>query len=108
MIDNLAGADIDLLVTLSYTFNAKRDDYAGRFKLVFNAQQGGEEAEEDFAFIRDVEIIINGTGTFQMIDALGRELVRKNLSPFTSHLQTRSVCAEIDRWRVGEDAKNHY
>lgn len=86
LIDNLAGADIDLLQTPSYTFTARNDDYASRFKLVFNVQQGGEVAEEDFAFISNGELIVNGTGTLQMIDALGRELVRKNLSSLTSHL----------------------
>jgi len=86
LIDNLAGADIDLLQTPSYTFTARNDDYASRFKLVFNVQQGGEVADEDFAFISNGELIVNGTGTLQVIDALGRELVCKNLSPFTSHL----------------------
>jgi hypothetical protein len=86
LIDNLAGADIDLLQTPSYTFEAKTDDYASRFKLVFNAQQSGEEADEDFAFVSNGELIINGTGTLQVIDALGRLLISKNLSPLTSHL----------------------
>ncbi|MBR6847535.1 MAG: T9SS type A sorting domain-containing protein [Bacteroidales bacterium] len=86
MIDNLAGADIDLLQTPSYTFTARNDDYASRFKLVFNVQQGGEVADEDFAFISNGELIVNGTGTLQVIDALGRELVCKKLSPLTSHL----------------------
>ncbi len=86
LIDNLAGADIDLLQTPSYTFTARNDDYASRFKLVFNVQQGGEVADEDFAFISNGELIVNGTGTLQVIDALGRELVRKNLSSLTSHL----------------------
>jgi hypothetical protein len=86
LIDNLAGTDIDLLQTPSYTFTARNDDYASRFKLVFNVQQGGEVADEDFAFISNGELIVNGTGTLQVIDALGRELVCKSLSPLTSHL----------------------
>ena len=44
LIDNLAGADIDLLQTPSYTFTARNDDYASRFKLVFNVQQGGDKS----------------------------------------------------------------
>ena len=35
LIDNLTGADIDLMATPSYTFSAKNDDPAARFKLVF-------------------------------------------------------------------------
>ena len=80
LIDNLTGANIDLLQTPSYTFTARCDDYASRFKLVFNTQQGGEgEEEEDFAFISNGEIIVNGTGTLQVIDMLGHVLVSREV-----------------------------
>ena len=36
LIDNLTGVDVDLLATPSYTFNARKDDQASRFKLVFS------------------------------------------------------------------------
>ena len=36
LIDNLTGADVDLLQSPSYHFNAKTTDYAHRFKLVFD------------------------------------------------------------------------
>jgi hypothetical protein len=35
LIDHITGNDVDLLKTPSYTFNAKTNDYASRFKLVF-------------------------------------------------------------------------
>ena len=73
LIDNLTGADIDLLTTPSYTFTAKTTDYASRFKLVFANQNDDEN--EDFAFISNGEIIINGEGTLQAIDMLGRVIV---------------------------------
>jgi hypothetical protein len=38
LIDNFTGANIDLLKTPSYTFNAKNDDHASRFTLVFKAK----------------------------------------------------------------------
>ena len=37
LIDNMTGADIDLLQTPSYSFEAKTTDYESRFKLVFSA-----------------------------------------------------------------------
>ncbi len=86
IIDNKTGADVDLLQTQGYTFDAKTDDYASRFKLVFSANNFDATENGDFAFISNGELIINGIGTLQIIDALGRELVCKNLSPFTSHL----------------------
>ena len=79
LIDNLTGSDIDLLVTPSYTFTARNDDYASRFRLVFNANENDNE-NEDFAFISNGEIIINGEGTVQVIDMLGRQLFSRQAS----------------------------
>ena len=107
LIDNLAGADIDLLQTPSYTFTARNNDYASRFKLVFNVLGNGSETEEDFAFISNGNIIVNGTGTLQIIDALGRELTRKNLSTLNSQLSTLNYPSGVYILRLinGENIK---
>ena len=39
LIDNLTGADIDLLATPNYTFEAQTTDDASRFKLVFKTNK---------------------------------------------------------------------
>ena len=65
--------DIDLLATPSYSFTARKDDYASRFRLVFSANEN-DNGNEDFAFISDGDIIINGAGTLQVIDVLGHVL----------------------------------
>ena len=75
LIDNLTGNDVDLLATPSYTFNAKTDDYASRFRLVFSANDDNEN-NNNFAFISDGEIHLlvetcHGA-SLQVIDALGR------------------------------------
>ena len=71
LVDHLTGADIDLLATPSYTFTAKTTDYESRFKLVFNAN--GAESNDDFAFIDgNGNLIVNGNGTLQIIDVMGR------------------------------------
>ena len=81
LIDNLTGADIDLLATPSYTFNALTTDYASRFKLVFSDNDNENDNEnEDFAFISNGEIIINGEGTLQVIDMLGHQLISRQVS----------------------------
>ena len=85
LIDNLTGADIDLLAPPcppqkvgSYTFTARTSDYASRFKLVFSAN--GTEGNDDFAFIdANGNIIINGTGTLQIIDMLGHVLATRDI-----------------------------
>ena len=77
LIDNLTGADIDLLQTPSYSFTAKTIDYASRFKLVF-VSNDAELDNEMFAFVSDGQIVIVGDGLVQVIDLLGHTLVSKD------------------------------
>jgi hypothetical protein len=75
LIDNMTGNDIDLLQTPSYSFEAKTTDYANRFRIVFNANNGVDEMnEEQFAFFNGSEWVINSEGeaTLQVIDMMGR------------------------------------
>ena len=105
LIDNLTGNDVDLLETPSYTFDARQTDYASRFKLVFvkdNADMG-----DDFAFVSNGEIIVNGTGTLQVFDVLGHELFRKELSTLHSPLSTfHSPGVYVLRLIDGDNVKN--
>jgi len=74
LIDNLTGADVDLLTTSSYTFLAKTTDYESRFKLVFVANENdNENGNETFAFFSNGNwIIVNeGEATLQVVDVLG-------------------------------------
>ena len=84
LIDNLTGADIDLLQNSSYSFNAKTTDHANRFKLVFGTGQN----DDHFAFMSNGEIMINGTGTIQIIDVLGRTVFTQKLTTRNSQLST--------------------
>ena len=78
LIDNMTGADVDLLATnggdakhcVSYTFTAKTTDYESRFKLVFAV--GSSAGSDTFAFFSNGNIIVNGEGTLQVIDMTGR------------------------------------
>lgn len=71
LVDNLTGADIDLLKVPSYTFSAKTSDYASRFKLVYSGNNSGDEP---FAFISNGELLVKGDGLVQVIDLMGRIL----------------------------------
>ena len=101
LIDNMTGADVDLLTPagvpplqrgqggFNYTFTAKTTDYESRFRLVFICgDANGDDEDTPFAFISNSNIIVNGTGTLQIIDILGRELVKKELSTLNSKLST--------------------
>lgn len=75
LIDNLTGNNVDLLATPTYTFEANTSDYTTRFRLLFAPVC--EHANDDnaaFALISDGNIIVNGSGTLQVIDLLGRQL----------------------------------
>ena len=77
LIDNLTGADIDLLSTPTYTFTARNNDYVSRFRLVYSARHssGSNTNNESFAFIANGRIILTGVennATLQVIDVTGR------------------------------------
>ena len=78
LIDNMTGADVDLLANPSYSFNATTTDYESRFRLVFasNDASTGSASDESFAFFSDGNLIINNEGqaTLQVMDITGRIL----------------------------------
>ena len=77
LIDNMTSADIDLLATPSYTFDARTTDYANRFNLVyFTYDDVKENNVQPFAFFNGTEWVINneGSATLQVIDVTGRML----------------------------------
>ena len=82
LIDNMTGTDIDLLETPSYSFNATTSDYASRFKLVF--AQGSNSNSDEFAFISNGNIIVNGEGTLQVIDMTGRVISTSQINGSSS------------------------
>jgi hypothetical protein len=102
LIDHLTGADINLLVTPSYTFTAKTTDYASRFKLVFNGNSA--EGNDDFAFIDgNGNIIVNGSGMVQIIDMMGRVITNVE----TSYVSTNGMAPGVYVLRLinGENVK---
>ena len=63
LIDNMTGANVDLLATPDYTFEARYSDYPSRFRLVFDAdnEDGPSSGSEAFAFIdASGNIVITG------------------------------------------------
>lgn len=87
LIDNMTGADIDLLVSPTYTFDAKTSDYASRFRLVFSANEYADGDDEAFAFINNGDIVFKGMGgeafntSLQIVDVQGRVIVFRDAVP---------------------------
>ena len=92
LIDNLTGADVDLLATPSYPFNAKTDDYASRFRLVFKADSSDNTDSDNFAFVSNGQIIVNGQGTVQVCDVTGRMISSYN---DVNHITTEGMTAGV-------------
>ena len=114
LIDNLTGADLDLLAAnggdainrvndgdakhcvSTYTFNAKTTDYASRFRLVFSAQADGTSANQPFAYIHNGEIVINDAdahdASLQVLDMMGRVVICRDAA---RHVSTNEIHAGV-------------
>ncbi len=79
LIDNMTGADVDLLVNPSYTFDASTTDYASRFKLVFAT---GSNSDDSFAFFSNGGFVISNEGEamLQVVDVTGRILKSETIN----------------------------
>lgn len=78
LIDNMTGADVDLLRTSSYSFEARTTDYESRFKLVFAVDGGPSTNSGPFAYFCDGNIIITDAevgAMLQIVDVTGRIVV---------------------------------
>ena len=109
LIDNLTGADVDLLQTPEYSFEANTTDYASRFRLVFSANEmdGSSTGSGTFAFISNGNIIVTGdiTGaTLQVIDVMGRAIVNTDA---VRNVSTNGMQAGVYVLRLinGDDVK---
>ena len=82
LLDNLTGADVDLLQQPEYSFEARVSDYPSRFKVVFVAQEDGSSTgSETFAYNNNGNWIIanEGRATLQVIDINGRILSNEQI-----------------------------
>lgn len=70
LIDNLTGADVNLLQSPSYSFEAKTNNYASRFKLVFNAETNNDVYGNDF--VDGKTLILDMTGRVVATDRNAR------------------------------------
>lgn len=83
LIDNLTGADIDLLATPSYTFESNTTDNADRFAVVYTATTSvNENNAKPFAFFNGSEWVImnEGNATMQVVDVTGRVISTETLN----------------------------
>ncbi len=84
LVDDMTGEEINLLVTPSYTFKATTNDAENRFKLIFdcNNYTGIDEnfTGDIFAYQHGNEIIVNGEGTLEVFDVMGRMVLNTKIN----------------------------
>ena len=82
IIDKFTGADVDMLVEDNYSFVASPTDSESRFMIVLRDYSGVGETPtmSDFAYIANGAIIVNGEGTLQLIDMMGRVVKTQEIS----------------------------
>ena len=102
LIDNIAGTETDMLVRDSYRFEATADQYASRFKVVIGDYKGIDEPEtpepaegSTFAFRMGDQIVVNGEGTLQIVDMLGRVVKTERLTGSQSMVSLPMATAGI-------------
>ena len=110
LIDNMTGADIDLLALrqaqgpASYTFQAKTTDYESRFRLVFSNCGDAIGDNGTFAFISNGNIIVDGEGVLQIVDVMGRVILCRDAA---RHVSTSGMTPGVYVLRLinGNDVK---
>ena len=108
LIDNLTGADVDLLATPSYSFDATMSDNAARFTLQFATTTGIEENQaEEFAFFSNGTLIVSneGNATLQVIDMTGRIVSSQTINGSASVSLNATSGVYVLRLVNGDNAK---
>ena len=73
LVDEFTNEHIDLLSEPSYTFTSAESDKPGRFTIVFGIDNVEENFESNiFAYQNEDELMVDGKGTLQIFDVLGR------------------------------------
>jgi hypothetical protein len=75
LIDNYTGADIDLLLQSEYEFQSSPQYDKTRFSLLFEKNDSGSSVTENFAFVSNGVLMLNGApddARLQMVDIQGR------------------------------------
>lgn len=106
LVDNATGADIDLLRTPKYSFDANNCPYATRFKLVF-AEEATNDIADNFALVSNGQLMVNNSGvaTLQVMDVAGRILSTETIRDSYGKSLGLSAGVYVVRLSNGHDVK---
>ncbi len=87
LIDNMTGEETNMLLEESYSFNGSPADSDGRFTVKLSiSHNNGHADSEHFVYQNGSELVVNGEGTLQIFDVLGRVVISEEV-----HGQTVNV-----------------
>ena len=109
LIDNITGADINLLQTPNYTFEANTTDYANRFNLVYKKNTGIEEhGQSSFCIVNGKSLLFceDAEGAiFSLFDMSGRTVCKETLQSNQMSLVGLSGGVYVVRLNKGNELK---
>ena len=79
LIDKFENVTTDLGVNGSYTFIGSSADSRDRFVIVFSSSESAENSEI-FAYKSGNDIIVNGEGTLEVFDVMGRMVMNQRIN----------------------------
>ena len=108
LIDNITGAEYDMLAGNSYSFTGHATDYAARFYIVFELDNpvNIDVDDDDFAFFDGTQWVIEGNGQLELIDVTGRILHTYSMNSRHNHVSFDHVAAGTYLLRLVKDRNN--
>jgi hypothetical protein len=105
LIDNLTGSDTDLILTPSYSFEARTTDPESRFKLVFAINTPA--TTESFTFFNEGNLVVynEGNALLQVIDITGRILTSESINDNATFTMNAAPGVYVIRLVKGDTVK---
>ncbi len=88
LVDRMEGIETNLLLE-GYTFMAREKDARDRFTIKLS--KNGVQAGDDFVYQSGDELIINGAGTVQIIDVMGRIVYSSDVESCNSRINVSGL-----------------
>ncbi|MBP9995211.1 MAG: T9SS type A sorting domain-containing protein [bacterium] len=103
LVDNMTGTETNMLLEDSYTFIGSPADNENRFTVKLKISNS-QDKDEHFAYQNGSELVINGEGTLQIFDVLGRVVISEEVHGQTVNVGGLNTGAYIVRL-TGESVK---
>ena len=98
LVDNMTGTETNMLLEDSYSFIGSPADSDGRFTVKLSiSHSNGQADNEHFVYQNGSELVVNGEGTLQIFDVLGRVVISEEVHGQTVNVGNLSTGAYIVR-----------